>query len=1031
MQLQFWKFQHVAQRIHGNLHDRRYSAKPSRPGTIPRCHEPETIHPVTMQKAMPLTLASILVVSALLLSLRDKLSSQDRPNPQAAVVSAGAPAAPAKEAATPPRQRPWGQDLSDIPVDPAARFGRLDNGMRYIILPNPEPPGRVSVRLHIEAGSLMEDEDQRGLAHFLEHMVFNGTRNYKAEELIPKMQRLGIAFGAHANAYTSFDETVYMLDLPDLKEDTLDLAFTVMRDFGDGALLALEEIDKERGVILSEKISRDDVNFRLMKQQFQQLLPDSKISHRFPIGLDEVIQKAPRQRFVDFYQQYYIPQRMTFIVVGDIDADAMEKRIRDAFSSMTNPEKPGDQPDLGTIQTPDSLQAAIFQDPEVSSTDVSLLLARTHTPKPDTKATRAERLKLQLAHAMLDRRFERISKQKDSPVAEGGSYKSSWFNAVDFGAVDITAADDRWQDVVPILENEFRRVMEHGFQPTELEEVKSNVINAARQAVERKPSRESDSLASGLASSLNDRAVFSTPETNLAIIEEQLAAIDTESCLKAFKDFWTSDGYHLVLTTKSATDEDKKTLLTLWQEAAKQPVDPPAARAIQVFEYTDFGKPGKIVAQSQIKDLGITQLTLDNGIRINLKPTDFEKGRIRLLARIGNGKLTQPMDKPMLDSFATAVFEGGGLGKHSVDDLKRLLAGRNVSSSLSIGEDAFALSGSTTAEDFLLQCQVMCASLTDPGFRDEALWQFRKAVPMLMQQLTHTPAGAAGRMRGWLHGEDPRFCLCGAEELEAYTVEDARKWLLPELAEGYMELSIVGDFDPEAIQSHLLATFGALKARDKKPAEMKEARAIQFPKAPAEKTWTYDSKIPQGIASSFWKTVPMRGNPRTIRRLNVLADILGDRLREEIREKLGASYSPGAGVGGSDVLDGMGFLMTQSIGKPEDLPLLLDSMTSLAAKLAVEGATQDELDRSLKPLLSQLEKTKRDNGYWLDTVMSRCQEDPQRLDLARNRDQDYASITLGEINALAKKYLTKENALRVSIKPEAKEEADKPKESEE
>ena len=173
----------------------------------------------------------------------------------------------------------------------------------------------MSLRLHIATGSLMEAEDQRGIAHFLEHMVFNGSKHFAAADIVPRMQRLGIAFGAHVNAYTSFDETVYMLDLPDLSADTLQLAFTVMRDFGDGALLAADEIDKERGVILSEKISRDSVNYRLMEQQFAKILSDSLISRRFPIGTEEVIKSAPRERFTDFYTRYYTPQRMTFIVV--------------------------------------------------------------------------------------------------------------------------------------------------------------------------------------------------------------------------------------------------------------------------------------------------------------------------------------------------------------------------------------------------------------------------------------------------------------------------------------------------------------------------------------------------------------------------------------------------------------------------------------------------------------------------------------------------------------------------------------------
>ncbi len=989
-----------------------------------RCQAINTIQTILMQKATPAIMVLTLLFSALILSLRNHAQEtvgapKPKPGPEKA-----AQAAPSKEAAVVGAgqpERPWGHELSDIPVDEDARFGRLENGMRYIIYRNVEPPGRVSLRMHFEAGSLMEAENQRGLAHFLEHMMFNGTKNYKSEELIPIMQRLGIAFGSHANAYTSFDETVYMLDLPDLKAETLDLCFGVMRDWGDGALLTTEEIDKERGVIIAEKVARDDVGFRLMKQQFKQLLPDSLISHRFPIGLEEVINNAPRERFVEFYESYYIPEKTTFIVVGDIEPDEMEKRIKATFGSMTNPETPGKQPNLGTIEPPSEIQAAIFQDPEVDSTDVSILLARSHTPTPDNKASRAENLRLQVANAILNRRFERISKQKDSPVASGTSYKVSWFRAVDFGSVGITAADDRWQDVIPILENEFRRVIEHGFNASELDEVKLNIINAAKLAVERKPSRESAAIATGLARGLNADSVFSTPETNLALIEEQLKTIDAASCHEAFKSFWDSKGYHLVLTTKKATDEDKATLLATYQEASKTPVQAPAARAVAVFDYTSFGEAGKVTKESQVEDLGITQWQLSNNIRVNLKPTDFEKGKIRLSARIGNGKLTQPIDKPMFDAFSQAVFEGGGLGKHSIDDLKRILAGKTVSSSLGIGEDAFTLSGATTAEDFLLQCQIMCASLNDPGMREEALWQFRKAVPMLMQQLKHTAAGPAAQMRGWMYGGDSRFMPATEEQLKGYTIEDAKAWLGPELAKGHLELSIVGDFKIEDIKPALLATFGALPERASTPAEMKKERTIKFVTGPVKKTWTYESKIPSTMAINVWKTLPMRGNPNTFRRMNVLGDILGDRLRTEVREKLGATYSPGAGAAGSDSLSGVGYLIAQSVGQPKDLKLLHESIINQADKLAKEGASQDELDRVLTPMAAMLEKSKRDNGYWLNVVMSRCQEDPKRLELARTREQDYKSIKLAEINALAEKYLGKEKVLSLTIEPEKAE----------
>lgn len=978
-----------------------------------------------MQKATPLVLVLLLAATATYLSVLPKKAVLTDPPP---VVPSSAPA-PAPDLSKPQptaktdtavakvTPEPWPQESSDIAPDAAATFGTLENGMRYIIYPNAEPPKRVSLRLHISAGSLMEANDQRGIAHFLEHMVFNGSKNYTAAELIPKMQRLGIQFGAHANAYTSFDETVYMLDLPDLSADTMNLGFTVMRDFGDGALLAADEIENERGVILSEKVSRDSVGFRLMEQQFATILPGSLITDRFPIGSEDVIKAAPRDRFVDLYTRFYTPDRMTFIVVGDIDPKEMQAKIEATFSSMTNPATAGKNPELGAIKQPEGIKASVFADKEVTSTDVSLTLIRPYVVKPDTAAVRAERMTLDIAHSIISRRFERLSKIEGSAIASGSASNSVLFNHAELGSIDITAADDRWQEVVPLLEQEFRRALDYGFTDAELAEAKSNLLNAYEQQVKQKATRKSDSIATVLARSINDDSVFSDPETDLALAKSALDGINVAACHESFKKFWLADGYHLILTTKEKPENADKELASLYQVSRGTPVEAPSARELVPFGYTNFGKPGTITSRKEVKDLGITQLVLSNKIRVNLKPTDFEKGKIRLLARIGSGKLSQPKDTPMLDGFATSVFEGGGLGKHSNDDLQQILAGKNVSTSLAIGEDAFTLGGSTTPADFTTQVQLMCASLTDPGYRNEGLWQFQKAIPMIYQQLKHTPAGPQQEMEAWLHGGDSRFSVATEKQLAAYTIEDAKKWLTPELAKGYLELSIVGDFEVEKITPDLLATFGALPARADTPAALAEARKVQFPNAPGVKTFNYDSKIPQGIASTIWKTDGLRGNQPEFRRLNILGEIYGDRLRVEIREKLGASYSPNAGADGSDAFDGFGYIVGQSVGKPGDLELLLKTMRDLADELSSKGATADELDRALKPTLGQLEKSLRDNGYWLGTVMSQSQADPKRLELARGRDADYRSITIKDINALAKKYLRADNALLISIKP--------------
>jgi zinc protease len=956
-----------------------------------------------MRNTSPLILSLILAATALFLVLRGNKPDEKPSTPPSVAVEA----------------REWPQAKSDITPDPAAVFGKLENGMRYMILPNSEPPNRLSLRLHIAAGSLMEEEDQRGVAHFLEHMVFNGTKRHKdANTLIREMQTRGIAFGAHVNAYTSFDETVYMLDLPDLKPDTMKLTFGVLRDFADGALLSAEEIDAERGVILAEKASRDSVEFRMMLKQFQTMLPGSLIGERFPIGEEEVIKNAPRQRFVDFYQKYYTPERMTFVAVGNIDAAELELTIKETFGTLVNPEKPGDDPDMGEVAMPEGLKPHIFSDPELTSTEVSLNLVRPFERKPDTKETRAARFPVEIAHSIMGRRFERITKQENSPVSTGSASKFALFNELEMGSVSLTAADDRWQEVVPVLEQELRRAKEHGFTEAELSEAKANLLNAYREAVKRKDTRKSDSLATAIASSVNDGSVFSSPEADLALSEEILNGITVAEVHADFVKFWEAPGYHLVLSTKKAPEDAAETLAKLYEKSAETAVEPPAARAMIPFGYTDFGTPGTIASTAEIKDLEITQIKLANNVRINLKKTDFEKNRIRMMARIGTGQLSQPKDSPMLDKFANAVFDGGGLGKHANDELSEILAGRNASVGLSIDEDAFTLSGSTTPDDQLLQLQIMVASLTDPGYRPEALWQFQKAIPMLFQSIKHTTSGPMMEMNAWLHDGDFRFTIPTQEQISNYTIDQVKAWLTPELEKGYLELTIVGDFNQETLLKDLLATFGSLAKRDAAP-PVKTAllRKVDFPEPPSEKTFSYESKIPQAAATAVWKTDGMRGNIPEVRRLNVLSEIYGDRLREEIREKLGASYSPNAAVGGSDALEGMGYLIGQSIGKPDDIPLLLTTMETIAKELSEKGATQDELNRALAPTLSNLEKTLRDNSYWLSTVLSQSQSDPEKLELARSRDKDYRSITLKQINALAKKYYAPKNLHKISILP--------------
>lgn len=920
--------------------------------------------------------------------------------------------------ATAPRV-PWPHETGDIPAYERATFGSLDNGLRYVIIPNSEPPKRVSLRLHIDAGSLHEADDQQGVAHFLEHMVFNGSRNFPdSKQLIPQMERLGIAFGAHANAYTSFDETVYMLDLPNLAEPTLQLAYTVMGDFADGALLKSEEIDKERGVILSEKNSRDSVQSRLMEQQFEFLMPDSLITSRFPIGIEEVIKNAVRERFAAFYEDYYIPRKMTFIVAGDIEVAAMEERIKKTFATMKNPETPGAEPDLGTIPSGMGFQAAIFSDPEVASDDLSLLQLNKAAVKSDSVAVRLEKQPLSVAHAMLNRRFSILAKKEDSPIQSGSASKGVWFQAMEFGSIDITAAEDRWQDAVPVLEQEFRRALEYGFNQSEFDEIKANLLNAYEQAVEREVTTQSPNLAMSVVGSINDLGAFSSPTENLRIAKLGLDKLTPEACHQAFQEFWNTQDLTLVLTTAKEEDNTKENLLNLYEQSKGQEVEPMVEEATATFAYTDFGTAGTILSEKRVEELDITQLVLSNQVRVNFKRTEFAKNSISLSARFGSGKQTMPKDKPGIDQLANALLNAGGLGQHSEDDLQRILAGINVGAGFGVSDTAMSLSGRTTPDDLERQLQLMCAYITDPGFREEALRQYQKALPDLYDQLKHDMSGAQAKMSQWLYSNDPRFTIPPLEQALSYTEQDVKDWILPQINNAYLELSIVGDFDPEALKTALATTFGALPAREDAVKEYPEALNLQFPATQQEKVFTYESKIPKAAAMVLWKTQGMGEEISKARRFNIVADILSNRMREKIREELGATYSPQAASQPSDSFPDFGYLYGFSIAKPDDLVTINTITLELGETLGKDGATADELERALNPVISQLEQIERDNGYWLSTVMSRSQEEPQRLEWAKQRNDDYKSITLEEVNQLAAEYLQTTNAIQVEIKPE-------------
>ncbi|HRJ48742.1 MAG TPA: pitrilysin family protein, partial [Opitutaceae bacterium] len=535
---------------------------------------------------------------------------------------------------------------SDLRPDPAARFGALPSGLRYIILPNAEPRERVSLRLIVQAGAFMETESQRGLAHFLEHMAFKGSTHYPPGTLIEFFQRMGMGFGNDTNAYTGFDQTVYMIELPDNGEGSLAEGLRVLADYAGGMLIQDDQLEPERGVIMAEERTRDTVGFRALVAELNFLYPDTLLPHRLPIGLMDVVRTAPREEFVDFYDTWYRPELMTVLVVGDVTPEVIEPLLRSGFEGLTARAPARPQPDLGTIVPFEGLRVRHHHEPEAVATTVAIHAVERREREPDTTTRRLSDLPRSVAINIINRRLSSLAKTETAPFSGGSASVSQGYGLYRTSSIRLTAKPGLWAESLAVAEQELRRALEHGFQPAELREVTAAFRNSLEQAVRTAPTRRSGALATTLISGVVNDTVFTHPADNLALLGPALDAITPEDCLAALREVWTAPGRHVLVSGETVIPGDAAAAITAVYTAAQAvAVSAPPAIEETAFAYTDFGPAGKITRREHVADLDLTLVTFANGVRLNLKPTDFEAGRVQVSARFGRGRLIEPADR--------------------------------------------------------------------------------------------------------------------------------------------------------------------------------------------------------------------------------------------------------------------------------------------------------------------------------------------------------------------------------------------------
>jgi zinc protease len=911
---------------------------------------------------------------------------------------------------------PWPQAASDLPADPDVRFGILPNGMRYALRHNATPPHQISLRLRIDAGSLQEQDDQRGLAHFIEHMAFNGSTHVAEGEFVHRLERLGLRFGADTNAATEFGQTVYKLDLPESQAASIDEGLFLLREVAGEVSFAPAAIDRERGIIQSEERSRAGPQYRIFVDQMNYLLRGQRLPNRLPIGVPEVIASAQRGRFAAFYDAYYRPERATLIAVGDFNLDDMEARLRARFGDWHGHGAAGPDPDLGAV-APRRTETHLLVEPG-GPAQVAMIWVRPPDLRPDSQAHITEQLADALAFQILNRRLERIAANRaPAPFVGARSGRFQLARSADVTQLGAIVQPGQWQPALAMIETEQRRLTEQGVTAAEVARELVEIRTALTAAVAGAATRQSAGLADGLVAAVDQDDVFVAPADSLRLFEAAVAAFTPARINQSARALFAGEPI-IYMTSPTAVEGGEGALLTAYHASLAVPVPAATVEQAQVWPYTRFGTPGTVAERHELPaDIGGTAIRFANGVRLTVKHTDFADNQVLVAVRLGRGQLALPAARPNPGWALGQSLAAGGLGRLGYEQMQEALNDRVFGASLGIDEDAFTFSGTTRPQDLGVQMQVLAAYVTDPGWRPTGWNRLRALSDTFHDQFASTPGGVFNRDSGpLLHGGDNRWALPTREQMAASTIADARAVLDDPLAHSPIEVIVVGDIGIDDAIRETAATFGALPPRAGTPAP---AERIRFPAGTARPIrLTHRGRADQGLAFIGWPTLGFYDDPREARALSLLAAVYQLRLIQKIREEQGTTYSPNAAHRPSEAIPGYGMFAGQIEARPEALAGFLRDAERIAADLRDRPVAADEMQRARLPLIEGIQRARHGNAWWLDSLED-IQTNRQVAATIENQIADYEGLSPADLQRAARRFLVPGRAWKLVIVPEA------------
>ena len=922
------------------------------------------------------------------------------------------PPSPAAEAQQ--RADPWPFAASDLPPDPQYRFGVLDNGMRYIIRPNATPPGRGMVQFWINGGSVDEEEHELGFAHFVEHMAFNGSTNVPEGEMVRLLEREGLSFGADTNASTSFERTLYRLDLPRNDPALLDTALMLMRETASELIFDPEAVERERGVVLAEMRVRDTYALRNSVDQLRFFYPEARFPARLPIGTAETLRNATAEGLKAVWQRLYRPDNTAIIVVGEFDPDAVEQAIQRHFADWRGA-PPAEPVDAGPVDFSLSGRTHIHLDPALSER-ITVARHGEWLGEPDTLAFRQRNVRREIGYAIINRRFQTAARMEDPPFRGAGLGNSEVFKVGRTTNLIVDAGDGEWEAGLAAAQRIYRQALEYGFTEAEVAEQVANLRSALESNAAGAETRGNANFVTGALMLLEEGQVPTTPASALARFEDHLPAITPESVLEALREeLIPLDNPLIRFEGRVAPEGGEQALRAAWDAGMGADVAAGDALAVSEFLYDDFGPAGSVVADGLTDQLDIRTLTFANGLRVNLKRTDLQRDRIGIQLHIDGGKMLNTPDNPLATAMVS-VLPVGGLGRHTTDELQSIFAGRSVGFAIGAENRTFRMAANTRTRDLELQLQLLAAALSDPGYRPQGEAQYRRTIRDFFARRSATPENALSNALGEIISDgDPRYTL---QPIDAYLARDfaqLRTDIEDRLEHGALELAIVGDFDEEETIGMIARTLGALPAREAEFRTYANNNSRGFTAERAPRVVPHDGNDDQALLRMSWPTRDDSDFDEVLR-LELLERVMRLVLTDKLREQLGQTYSPGVNATQSDSWPGYG---TFNIAAAIDVAQVDEAREAIVEALQSLIATpvdEDILLRARSPMIQAYDNALSTNSGWMN-IAWRAQSDPARIGRFLRGKDGLLALTAEDVRATAARYLAPDERLEVTVLP--------------